>query len=208
MAFALLVVVACQAHQGTALARDEGQPEQREPVHKERRTTAKDGCVTVDQVLVRSDGTEVEDGPSTTWFDNGSKLCEGRYVMGKKDGVWRYWRRAGGLRTLETYRDGAYDGVILDWGDEGDDLMHLSVTVQGIPQSLSVGFHTAYIPSRIETYKRGSGISGTRLWFHEYGMPARFAEYKDDKLNGKSVEWAEDGTRTKVEQYKNDEKEK
>ena len=208
LACSLLAAVACQVQEGTAQQRDPDPPPKSETTHKERRTTARDGCVTVDQVLVRADGSEIEDGVSTTWYDNGNMLRQGHYLMGKKEGVWRYWRRAGGLRTLETYRDGAYDGVILEWGDEGDDLLHLTVTVQGIPESLSVGFHTDNIPSRIETYKRGSGLSGTRLWFHEYGMPEKFAEYKDDKLNGTSVEWDKEGNRTKVEKYKDDVKEK
>lgn len=205
---AALLITACQSQPDPAKPENRDEPVGQNATRKERRSVSVDGCVTIDQVLVLADGREVKDGPSRSWYDNGKKLREGNFEKGEKQGVWRYWRRDGGLRSLETYRDGKYDGVILVWDEETNDLLEAEIMVQGIPESVSITFHRSNIPSIIQTYKREVGLTGVRLSFHEFGMPARLAEYKDDKLNGKSVEWDEDGTRTKVETYKDGVKEK
>jgi hypothetical protein len=46
------------------------------------------------------------EGPETTWFDNGTKRWEGRYVAGQRDGTWTFWNRDGQLNRSENWRAG------------------------------------------------------------------------------------------------------
>jgi hypothetical protein len=71
------------------------------------------------EVLRQPDGTLVNHGTFTTWYDNGQKEYEGTYVRGQLDGLARSWHRNGQQWTEEHYAAGQRAGVRYAWDEKG-----------------------------------------------------------------------------------------
>jgi len=70
-------------------------------------------------VLRRRDGTTVEHGLYTGWYDNGQKEYGATYVDGKLDGVETAWHRNGKKRTEQYYQHGQRHGPRYTWDEQG-----------------------------------------------------------------------------------------
>ena len=71
------------------------------------------------QVLRQPDGTLLDHGIYTTWYDNGQKEFEGVYARGQLDGVATSWHRNGQKWVEEPYRLGRRHGARFSWDDKG-----------------------------------------------------------------------------------------
>jgi antitoxin component YwqK of YwqJK toxin-antitoxin module len=71
------------------------------------------------EVLRRPDGTTVENGPYTTWYDNGGKEYEGVYVNGRLEGAATRWHRNGVKASEQYYTHGLRNGPRYMWDENG-----------------------------------------------------------------------------------------
>jgi antitoxin component YwqK of YwqJK toxin-antitoxin module len=65
------------------------------------------------------DGTLVNDGIYTRWYQNGLKEYQATYVCGELDGVETAWHQNGQKRTEQHYDHGLRQGVRRDWDEAG-----------------------------------------------------------------------------------------
>jgi antitoxin component YwqK of YwqJK toxin-antitoxin module len=54
-----------------------------------------------ESLIVYTNG--VEEGPATTWHDNGRKASEGRYAQGHETDAWRWWSPEGKVERMEKF---------------------------------------------------------------------------------------------------------
>ena len=71
------------------------------------------------EVLRQPDGTLINDGTYTTWYDSGEKEYEATYVHGQLEGVAKSWHRNGRQWTEEHYVSGKREGVRYAWDESG-----------------------------------------------------------------------------------------
>lgn len=71
------------------------------------------------EVLRQPDGTAVEHGTCTSWYDHGGKEYEAVYVHGRVDGVVRTWHRNGLKATEQYFVAGQRQGPRYSWDDNG-----------------------------------------------------------------------------------------
>ena len=71
------------------------------------------------EVLRQPDGTTVENGTYTTWFDNGVKEYEGVYVHGRLEGLATRWHRNGVKESEQYYTNGVRNGPRFMWDENG-----------------------------------------------------------------------------------------
>ncbi len=71
------------------------------------------------EVLRRPDGTTVENGQYTTWYDDGAKEYEGTYVDGRLAGVATRWHRNGVKESEQSYANGLRNGPRFNWDQNG-----------------------------------------------------------------------------------------
>ncbi len=70
-------------------------------------------------VLANSDGTTVDHGAFTRWYDNGVKEYEGLFIRRKVHGLETTWHRNGQKRTEQHYDHGLRHGPRFGWDDAG-----------------------------------------------------------------------------------------
>ena len=58
-------------------------------------------------------------GDFKSWWHNGNPKEEGRYLNGKKDGLWRTWYDTGSIEKETNYSNGKRDGVEKIWFSNG-----------------------------------------------------------------------------------------
>ncbi len=71
------------------------------------------------EVLRQPDGSVVEHGLYQSWYANGRKEYEGRYVQGKVDGLHRRWHPNGRPATEEHFCLGLRQGPRWVWDERG-----------------------------------------------------------------------------------------
>ena len=71
------------------------------------------------QVLKNPDGTLVNHGTYTRWYDNGRKEYEASFVRGQKHGTATMWHRNGQEWRQEQYANGYRHGVSRTWDENG-----------------------------------------------------------------------------------------
>lgn len=71
------------------------------------------------EVAPGPDGTLVDHGTYTRWFDNGQKEYEATFVHGKPYGVARRWHRNGKIWIEEHYQHGKRHGTRCTWDESG-----------------------------------------------------------------------------------------
>ena len=70
-------------------------------------------------MLRQPDGTLVEHGAYTRWFDSGQKEYEATYDHGKLEGLESAWHRNGQKYSEQWYRAGLRHGERRTWDDQG-----------------------------------------------------------------------------------------
>jgi len=61
----------------------------------------------------------VWDGPSNSWWEDGTKLEEGRYNAGRMTGTWTWWYRNGQMAARGPYEDDLKVGQWLYFDEQG-----------------------------------------------------------------------------------------
>jgi antitoxin component YwqK of YwqJK toxin-antitoxin module len=71
------------------------------------------------EVLRSRDGTLVDHGTYTGWYDNGQVEYHGMFVQGKVDGVATRYHRNGQKAVEEYYANGVREGPRYSWDESG-----------------------------------------------------------------------------------------
>lgn len=82
----------------------------------------------------------LKNGKSEGWFDNRNKNFVGRYVNGKKEGLWRYYHYNGKIAKQAFYRNDQF--VKGAYFDEGGNKME--TPLENRPEALFKGGRSAY----------------------------------------------------------------
>ena len=64
--------------------------------------------------------TASQDGPNTTWHENGKRWTEAYYKDGEQDGPYARWYENGQKREVGTYKNGKQDGLKAEWDENGN----------------------------------------------------------------------------------------
>ena len=71
------------------------------------------------EVLRQPDGTLVDHGTYTCWFDHGGKEYEAVFLHGQVNGVATRWHRNGVKASEQYYANGKRDGPRYSWDENG-----------------------------------------------------------------------------------------
>ena len=61
------------------------------------------------------------DGNYVEYYDNGSMEKKGRFIKGKKDGIWHYYNENGKLLTEGSFKNDVKHGSWIEYFDDGTD---------------------------------------------------------------------------------------
>ena len=61
-------------------------------------------------------------GAYTLWYENGTKMQDGNYVNGKKDGLWTRWFNTGQKNAEGMYKLGKLEGLWRMWNVDGSNM--------------------------------------------------------------------------------------
>jgi antitoxin component YwqK of YwqJK toxin-antitoxin module len=64
-------------------------------------------------------GEDREDDVHVTYYANGNKMSEGRYVNGKKEGLWILYWPNGNKKSEATFSEGKYTGLYTSYHENG-----------------------------------------------------------------------------------------
>ncbi|MEP7169158.1 MAG: toxin-antitoxin system YwqK family antitoxin [Bacteroidota bacterium] len=110
----------------------------------------------------------------------------GKYLKGKKDGVWRTYNSSEGLLALEEFKEGVLNGIKIQFDESG----YLSIDATFKNGKLN-GRRTEYrygsVKRHIENYADGV-LNGNKKAFYESGTLQEDGGYKDGKRDG-LVKW-------------------
>jgi antitoxin component YwqK of YwqJK toxin-antitoxin module len=71
----------------------------------------------IEAACLRPDGTR--QGPSITWYENGSKAMAGDYCEGLKQGEWSFWHDNGQISGRGNFSQDKPNGLWVTWHDNG-----------------------------------------------------------------------------------------
>ena len=71
------------------------------------------------EVVRNQDGSPVDHGTYTRWYQNGEREYEATYVRGRLQGVETAWHMNGQRRTEQHFDQGLRQGVRRDWDEQG-----------------------------------------------------------------------------------------
>jgi antitoxin component YwqK of YwqJK toxin-antitoxin module len=118
----------------------------------------------------------LEDGPWTSYSEDGKKTGESEMRGGKSNGRTTLYYPGGRTKMWEgSYRDGLEDGESRQWDEEG---------------------------KLLGSYRLVRG-TGTKLTWNENGTKESRCEQRDGKEHGRCTTWRDDGSVLKEEEYRN-----
>jgi antitoxin component YwqK of YwqJK toxin-antitoxin module len=136
------------------------------------------------------------DGVWATYYW-GSKSEEGRYVRGKMEGRWLSFDDHGHVTLVWTYRAGLIDGPAQTRCPNG------VINSEGrYRANREEGrWISRFCSGQIEEvgHYRAGKVDGVWTLYDESGRKRWVRTYRDDMLDGRSIEWKEDGTKVERE---------
>lgn len=116
----------------------------------------------------------VKNGPYKHFFENGSVYEEGQYAIGPngsdKNGSWKTYDLKGRLSSIETFKNGKYDGVVKQW----------STSVYNMDKKYYLISESIY----------NMGLEEKNTQYHSNGQKSKYT-----CVNGICNEWFENGNK-------------
>jgi antitoxin component YwqK of YwqJK toxin-antitoxin module len=81
--------------------------------------TSADDFWTVKLAKYGSEGSDLKNGSSRTWYANGKPEMDGFYEMGKKSGTFTYWHENGQVASTGEYKGDIAEGMWVWWHENG-----------------------------------------------------------------------------------------
>jgi len=132
------------------------------------------------------------------YFENGMLGTRGKYVNGKKDGLWQWWYDNGHKKDVATISNDLYVGERKHWREDGT-LRQVEIITGKCFGDCCDGIITLFYPNgKIqEKWNIKSGLlNGVYEIFYINGQKKSQRIFKDDKENGISMDWDEMGRLT------------
>ena len=114
---------------------------------------------------------------------NGIPESSGRYVNGKKQGLWLGYYSTGMIRDSAMYDNGNITGTALGWHQNGYLLDSAAYNSDG--SSVSVSWFDNGLLAAAGRYNQGHKRNGKWQFFHKNGKPAAIEVYENDALVNK-----------------------
>jgi antitoxin component YwqK of YwqJK toxin-antitoxin module len=154
-----------------------------------------DGTVRVARkVKYFSDGSTVNHGAYTEWYDEGEKFMEGSYEDGKRVGLWTFYREDGRKAKAGGYKDNLPDGTWTYWAADGSKQRE-----ENYRDGRKDGTWTTWYSNgqkQSELHFADGQQDGEQFFWYESGKPARQVHMSQGKLDGKDISWNEQGVKT------------
>lgn len=156
------------------------------------------------EVKVYSDGSERYDGLHVEYYTNGTKLLEGKYVDGKKEGDWRFWSKNGKLIKTEKYSNGKVNGSWTLFRDDGSKERDVSYK-DGLRDGIWIDYDPDGKNQRVEQkeFKAGKKDGTWIHWNLKNGHETIEEHYKNGQLDGLQTGWYDNGKLRETDEYKN-----
>ena len=129
----------------------------------------------VEELTRLKDGKE--DGPWTTWHQNGQKASEGTFKDGKLDGLVTMWDTTGKKHEESTYEAGELHGPSTSWWPDGKKSAESTYQAGGLHGPAKSWYENGQKKSE-STYREGKR-DGLRTYWHESGRKQAEGTYKD-----------------------------
>ena len=143
------------------------------------------------------------EGEYITWYLNGEKAFDVKFINGKKEGVRRIWYNNGQLLGEAYYVNNKRDGLDISWSYKGvmTKKFHLK---EEMLDGLCTRWHENGQKSEEATWIKGKSV-GLESWWHENGQ-LQAQGYRDANglLDGEWKRWDSDGILLRRTWYKED----
>lgn len=126
---------------------------------------------------------------------------KGELKEGKKNGSWNYYSPKGVLIKMESYLDGVLNGLYISYKEDGGKF------VATYENGYGEGEFFNYYPNGEIAYKgflKKGNIDGEVKYFSKDGEITKIENYKDNELNGKTIEYKFNmiGTPLRLQRYR------
>lgn len=123
---------------------------------------------------------KVEHGDFEYYHANGSLSSKGKYVYGKRDGLWLQYYNNGMIADSAVYDHGNVVGTRLSWHSNG--YMSDSAVYNPDGSGVIISWFDNGVPSSAGRQSAGHNINGPWQFFHRNGKLASFETYKNGTL--------------------------
>ena len=72
-----------------------------------------------------------KNGSVNEWYKNGEKKIRGKYVLGRKHGIWIKWYSNGVKKSVVTFNHGEQDGIFSYFYENGNKKSEGTVSYRG-----------------------------------------------------------------------------
>lgn len=140
--------------------------------------------------LYMDDSCKVTNGSFYYFHPNGKLSSMGKYVYGKKEGLWLGFYSNGKIEDSSTYEHNKLIGIRLRWHSNG----YLSDSISRMPDGslLMVGWFDNGILSYNGSYNNRGKMIGKWIYYHNNGKPSDIELYENGVLQNKQY-FTEDG---------------
>jgi antitoxin component YwqK of YwqJK toxin-antitoxin module len=121
-----------------------------------------------------------QNGEFHYFHSNGSLWQAGRYIHGKKDGLWVSYHFNGMMSDSTTYSNGHRIGVSCGWYENGYPSDSSAWNADG--SGVEVGWFDNGIPSYAGNYGPREKKQGKWMYYHRNGKPSAIELYKEGVL--------------------------
>jgi len=129
--------------------------------------------------LYKDEATEIANGWFSYFYPNNQLSSAGRYVNGKKDGLWLSYHYKGMMSDSSFYRNGGITGTSIGWHSNG--YMKDSVEYSNDGKAVYVSWFDNGIASSAGRLVNGKQ-DGAWQYFHKNGRLAALEKYRQDQL--------------------------
>lgn len=143
------------------------------------------------------DGTQ--EGPSLSFYDDGTRRAEAHFEAGELDGSYREWHRNGQVALEVRYNGGKKDGVERQFYPDGAKLSERRFEM-GVPSGTYHEWHADGTEALRSEYRDGA-LDGPASTWYANGQKRSEGRFVKGQMDGRWVGWYEDGSVEKEAEF-------
>jgi antitoxin component YwqK of YwqJK toxin-antitoxin module/Tfp pilus assembly protein PilF len=133
------------------------------------------------------------------FWPHGTKHLEGKYIGGKKYGVWKYYDHNGVLTTEEVYKRDELHGISKEYYPTGQ-IKGETKYSNGIAKGLTIDYYYDGTVER-EGWNRDNEWQGDWHFYYQDGTPSSHRYYINSQLNGMQEYFGVGGALNETKKY-------
>ena len=133
-------------------------------------------------------------GHWVTWYENGQKAYEGRYVQGNLEGVQTLWHSNGQKKSEGKYVNGSAEGIHTSWHSNGQEKSEGNYVNDQI-EGLHVVWHENGQKANEAKFIKGNPEGMYTHWY-DNGQKRDEIKYVNGKSNGTHTSWHQNGQKS------------